>query len=482
MGVFSSPNIPLDGLVFSFDAGNTKSYSGSGTSVNDPINGITGTLTNGVAYTSNIGGYFSFDGVDDRISYPLTSILDISQSITTECYIRPTSYPTTGGGGMIITKVASYYLEFASNGRIRVYFSGLSSQGYHESTSSIPLNVWSHIVAIRDYANNSISIYINGVLDRVLTTITGTITVQQSWSLGIGGYSGSGYLFIGHIAYGKIYNRALTATEVLQLYNASKDRFIYREEYIKSNLLLNFDFQSNNSYTSGDTRIVDLTNGLGIALSQTSYLTYNNTSPKSLRFGRTMPPTSSNGAYCSILISGGSLLSYPVYLGNDHTTEVWFKINDINPTNYDATEVCSALIVYQGYHNMFYYSNTTFSYNVWYKQAGVNYPISADITVGNSNAEILPNVWYQAIATKTSSTIKLYINGSLKATAAIPYTTISDQVTNYLNISTAVPLPSGTTYKWKSDCTISAIRMYNRALSAQEVSYNFNALRGRFGI
>jgi hypothetical protein len=171
-----------------------------------------------------------------------------------------------------------------------------------------------------------------------------------------------------------------------------------------------------------------------------------------------------------------------VYLGNDHTTEVWFKINDINPTNYDATEVCSALIVYQGYHNMFYYSNTTFSYNVWYKQAGVNYPISADITVGNSNAEILPNVWYQAIATKTSSTIKLYINGSLKATAAIPYTTISDQVTNYLNISTAVPLPSGTTYKWKSDCTISAIRMYNRALTPLEVSYNFNALRGRFGI
>ena len=481
MGVFSSPSIPLDGLVYSIDAGNAKSYSGSGTTVNDPVNGITGTLTNGVAYNSNIGGYFSFDGVDDRISYPLTSILDISQSITTECYIRPTNYPSGGGGGMIITKVSSYYLEFASNGKLRVYFFGLSSPGYHESTSSIPLNIWSHIVVVRDYANNSISIYINGVLDRILTSITGTILVQQSWTLGIGGYSGSGYLYTGHIAYGRIYNRALTAAEVSQLYNATKDRFIYREEITKSNLLLNIDFQTNNSYTSSDTSIVELANGLRIPLSQTSYLTYDSTSPKSLRFGRTMPPTSLNGAYCSILIPGGSL-SYPIYLGNDHTTEIWFKINDINPTNNDATEVCSSLIVYQGYHNMFYYSNTTFFYNVWYKQAGVNYPISAEVTVGNSNAEILPNVWYQALATKTSSIIKLYINGSLKATAAIPYTTISDQVTNYLNISTAVPLPSGTAYRFKADCTISAIRMYNRALTPLEVSYNFNALRGRFGI
>ena len=40
MAVYSSPSIPLDGLVFSIDAGNAKSYSGSGTNVLDPINNI----------------------------------------------------------------------------------------------------------------------------------------------------------------------------------------------------------------------------------------------------------------------------------------------------------------------------------------------------------------------------------------------------------------------------------------------------------
>jgi hypothetical protein len=481
MAVYSSPSIPLDGLIFSIDAGNAKSYSGSGTNVLDPINNISGVMNNGVGFSTSIGGYFSFDGTDDKILYPLNSAYDISQSITIEAHIRPTSYPTAGGGGMIITKVASYYLEFVSNGKIRVYFAGVNSPGYHESVGTLFLNVWNHVAVTRDFANNTINIYINGVLDRTISGITGNITVQQSFALSVGGYSAGGYLFVGHIACGKIYNRALTAQEMLQNYNALKDRYIYREEYTKSNLLLNIDFQTNNSYTASGTSIVDLAKGLIIPLSQTSYLTYSSSSPKSLRFGRTMPPASLNGAYCSILIPAGSL-SGPIYLGNDHTTEIWFKINDINPTNNDATEVMSSLFVYQGYHNMFYYSDTLFFYNVWYKQASVNYPVSAEVTVGNANAEILPNVWYQAIATKTSSIIKLYINGSLKATATIPYTTISDNVTNYLNISTAVPLPSGTAFKWKSDCTIGAIRMYNRALTPLEVSYNFNALRGRFGI
>ena len=88
MGVFSSPSIPLEGLVFSIDAGNSKSYSGSGTNVNDPINSISGVMNNGVGFSTLIGGYFSFDGTDDKILYPLNSTYDISQSITIEAHIE----------------------------------------------------------------------------------------------------------------------------------------------------------------------------------------------------------------------------------------------------------------------------------------------------------------------------------------------------------------------------------------------------------
>jgi hypothetical protein len=183
MAVYSSPSIPLEGLVFSIDAGNIKSYSGSGTNVLDPINNLTGVMNNGVGFSTSISGYFSFDGTDDRISYPLNTVYDISQSITIEAFIRPTNYPTTGGGGMIITKVSSYYLELASNGKIRVYFFGVSSPGYHESNTSIYLNAWTHVAVTRNLINNTINIYINGVLDKTISSITGNILVQQSWTL-----------------------------------------------------------------------------------------------------------------------------------------------------------------------------------------------------------------------------------------------------------------------------------------------------------
>ena len=480
MGVFSSPSIPLDGLVFSIDAGNIKSYSGSGTNVLDPINNISGVMNNGVVFSTLIGGYFSFDGTDDKILYPLNSAYDISQSITIEAHIRPTSYPTAGGGGMIITKVASYYLEFASNGKIRVYFGGLNSPGYHESVSTVYLNVWTHVTITRDFANNTINIYINGVLDRTISGITGNITVQQTYGLSVGGYSAGGYLFVGHIACGKIYNRALSGAEVAQLYNATKDRYIYREELTKSNLILNIDVQSLNSYTTSETTLTDLAFGNKIQLFQTSYLTYDSVSPRSLRFGRTLPPTANQGAYG--FINGLNAYSYNTYLSNNHSTEVWFKINDINPTNHDATEVASAIFVYSGYHCMFYYNVNEFYYNLWFKQAGVNYYIDAKVTVGLSNAVILPNVWYQALATKTSNTISLYINGILKATTSIPYSTISDNITSNLYIGTANIPSGGSPYKFNADCTIGVIRMYNRALTSTEILSNFNALRGRYGI
>lgn len=480
MAVYSSPNILTNGLVYSIDAASTKCYSGSGTNVLDPINNIIGVLNNGVGFSTSIGGYFSFDGTDDRILYPLNSVYDISQSITIEAFIRPTSYPTTGGGGMIIAKAGSYYLELASNNKIRVYFYGVSSPGYHESTSSIYLNVWTYVAVTRDLTNNTINIYINGVLDRTISGITGNIIVQQSFVLSVGGYSGAGYLFVGHIACGKIYNRALSAQEMLQNYNAVKDRYIYREELTKSNLLLNIDVQSFNSYTTSEATITDLIVGNKFQLLQTSYLTYDSTSPRSLRFGRTLPPTANQGAYG--LLTGQYSLIYVNYLSNDHSTEIWFKINDINPSNHDATEIMSALFVYSGYHCMYYYNNAEFIYNIWYKESNINYPIEVKVTAGASNAVIVPNVWYQAVAIKTSSAINLYINGILKATTPIPYSTISNQVTSNIYIGAANNPSGGTPYKWKSDATIGAIRMYNRALSSQEVLFNFSGLRSRYGL
>jgi hypothetical protein len=61
-----SPKIITDGLHFSIDPANHKSYPGSGTSVSDLVARNTSpTLENGAGYSSINGGVFSFDGIDD---------------------------------------------------------------------------------------------------------------------------------------------------------------------------------------------------------------------------------------------------------------------------------------------------------------------------------------------------------------------------------------------------------------------------------
>ena len=85
MGFYRGPNIVTDGLVFAMDPGSERSYPGSGTTTTNIINGASGTLTNGVAYVSNNGGAFDFDGTDDFILFPDDTNLNL-QTLTMESW------------------------------------------------------------------------------------------------------------------------------------------------------------------------------------------------------------------------------------------------------------------------------------------------------------------------------------------------------------------------------------------------------------
>ena len=68
MALAHSPRIVTDGLVLALDAGNAKSYPGSGTAWTDLSgNSNNGTLTNGSTYSSVDGGAIVFDGSDDYV-------------------------------------------------------------------------------------------------------------------------------------------------------------------------------------------------------------------------------------------------------------------------------------------------------------------------------------------------------------------------------------------------------------------------------
>ena len=235
---YPGPQKAIGGTVTSVNGDTIHTFTTSGTFTplvatnNSAILGLSdfsgrgnfGTTANSPTYSSANGGSLSFDGANDWVNVSNSSSLDITQSVTMESWVYPTAYKTSGGGGgMIITKL-TYYMELAGSGVIRLYFYDVSSPGYHNGNINIPLNTWSHVVGIRDFQNNSILIYVNGSLDRQISSITGNIRSSNT-PVTLGSYSGPSYEYTGRISNAKIYNRALTAAEVSQNFNATRGRF-----------------------------------------------------------------------------------------------------------------------------------------------------------------------------------------------------------------------------------------------------------------
>ena len=452
MGLGHSPAVVSEGLVFYFDPINPRSYAGTGlTGYNLIDTSIVGAFTNSPVYDVANKGSIYFDGVDDRISFSFNSVFDISQSITIEAYIKPQSYPTAGGGGMIVTKVASYYLEFGSNGKIRVYFFGVNSPGYHESVSTVPLNKWTHVAVTRDSSNSTINIYINGILDRTVSSITGNITVQQTHSLTMGGYNGSGYLFIGLITCGKIYNRALSSTEILQNYNATKKRFSPEENIVTNGLVLNLDAGNNLSYAGTGLTSINiagvgatgvLTNGVGFVANSggsfvfdgtNDYIDCGNDSSLSA-LGGTTNITASAWVYYTAYGGGGQPYSVITVKGFPWT---WLLEN---PSN-------------------------TFTFRI---SAG-----GADVNVVDTSTHLL-NTWYYVVGSYDGSAMRIYVNGVLKNTR-------SQAGTLGTNSETAkIGTYQGTNYNLTG--RIANVSIYNKTLSSTEILQNYNALKGRYGL
>lgn len=189
----------------------------------------------------------------------------------------------------------------------------------------------------------------------------------------------------------------------------------------------------------------------------------------SSRFGPSIPVTATGG------------LTYGNFVYGNHTWEIWFKINDINPSGFDQYEQSSNLMVYRGWHAGFIYNFTTLYYA--HMTTGPTEPIVASWTLGTSGAQINQGNWYQVVVTKNGNVFTPYVNGVNLGTGTTTALTNPNTTSDVLYLGGV----GNTTlrneiYMYYPKCSISNAKMYNRALSAAEVLQNFNALRGRFGI
>lgn len=221
MALQHSPSIVTSGLVYCSDPANLRSYPGSGTSMYDISgNGYTGTLTNGPVYTSGINGYFTYDGVDDKVT---TGFSPNYLSTTWEAWVYCTQNISTYN--MFMGTYLPYFGFMNGNSLIFSNTIGSGQQTIY-ATSTLSLNTWYYtcFTTQQSGSNTIASIYVNGALDSQ-STLTGLQNAPSS-AFAIGeGYTSTWYPFKGRIGPVKIYNRALSATEVLQNFNALRGRY-----------------------------------------------------------------------------------------------------------------------------------------------------------------------------------------------------------------------------------------------------------------
>ena len=230
-----SPSIITNGLSLCLDAGNSKSYPGSGATWTDLSGrGVIGTLTNGPTYSSSNGGSIVFDGSNDYVDITQNTPYQFSntQAFSLSFWVRCTAtsgivyvwaYAIGGGRG--------YYFgidvnALRTNSFVFDYFDG-NFKGIQGNNNSITMNSWVNLVATSSSNSaNDMSVYQNGVLTSFTirgNSSPGTID-YNTVPLRIGS-RGNGNYFKGNISKVSIYNRALSATEVAQNYNALKGRY-----------------------------------------------------------------------------------------------------------------------------------------------------------------------------------------------------------------------------------------------------------------
>ncbi len=430
-------------------AGYWKMDDGSGTSATDSsTNANTGTLTNGPTWTTGqIGGAVDFDGTNDYLTVPDSSALDMTSDVTVSAWFKADTWPS--GYAAIANKNGNYILrkEITPNDNLVFYWWDGSRLRYAQSSmgsiNSISTGVWHHIAAVA-VGNAASAIYIDGVLFGSGNGDAGAASRTLTNPLEIGGDSGAGSQFDGKIDEVRIYNRALSADEVAQLYRLTSPTGV--DTTLKGYWTFNGkDISGTTAYDrSGAGNNGTLTNGptvspgkVGQALSFDGSNDYVNIGDVSSVEGVSQISMSAWIKPRSLVDYGGIISKY-TGLFSDLTLNLGGGVTNGN--------TAIAVSIRNG-SNSYGYTNAGYiSVNNW---TFVTFVFDGTQT-GNANR------------------LKIYINGTevaLSFSGTIPATTASNDAN--LNIGKV-----NTIY---FDGTIDEPRIYNTALTATQIQALYNA-------
>ena len=230
-----SPQIVTNGLVLALDAANPRSYVSGSTNWFNLTNTapLSGSLINGPTYSSANLGSIAFDGVNDYVNYGNALNFERTDSFSFSFWARANSLTTFS---TLIAKMDSsargYFFAIETDGTLVSILRNTPTTNnlfVRTSISQVVVNIWYNLTVTYNGTSlaNGVSFYINAIPTSNTVSfdnLTSTTVTSQSGSIAARPFLGGGYLN-GNIALSQVYNRALSATEVQQNFNALRGRY-----------------------------------------------------------------------------------------------------------------------------------------------------------------------------------------------------------------------------------------------------------------
>ena len=236
------PTISSNGLVLYLDAGNSDSYTSGSTTWFD-LSGYDNrlNLTNGPTFSTASNGSILLDGTNDYLITNANSTpnLDITSQLTLDAWIRSTALANSNHGDGIFSKglssdgntgVYEFLLTQVSSSNYPYFRLRLGSTTYFHNPTGSVINLNSIYNIVGTFNGTVMRVYVNGVESGTSYSASGTIaanteqlTIGVRYRIRASGTDDS--FFSGNIYSTKIYNRALTSSEILNNYNMMKGRF-----------------------------------------------------------------------------------------------------------------------------------------------------------------------------------------------------------------------------------------------------------------
>jgi len=450
------PNIVTSGLAFNLNAGLIMSYPRTNTTWYDVSgNGYNGTLNNGPTFDSTTNSIY-FDASDDYMSSTPSNY-----GITNQFTIEVLCYPTQQVNGMF-----NFVGSNGSDRGIMAHWPWSSDYGYLDITNTAGgfFRWYKSSAGIQNVrALYQFILYPSGQVvvkqNNKVMVPDGTDTFSGTVSLGntntIGAFGSNGYLpWGGYMNLFRVYNRALTDTELSQNY--------YQGNIVTSGLVFATDAGNLVSYMGSGTTTYSLTGSfIGSLINGTSY---------NSGYGGTF---NFDGTNDYIQVPYDSYWNSNVFgTATNFTISCWAKANSFK--NWDT------LITKCDFDNIGGWYSGGEGASIWANADGFQGVFSSGVAGNPGGSAILISYttsntqkWFNLCFTGDGTTLRFYVDGVEVGTGLV--------ADRYYSVSVTANGPSfGERASWNGQMT--NMMFYTRALTPQEINQNFNAYKNRFNL